>query len=841
MIRNDIMNALRPHATASVPTIHVGNVRSRILTNSEVLNELDKQLSVQHTGAEYMREAKPGFDGYWHPLDLINGTFPTGLVNRVKKIVPHAKVIDDRKRPPHFPLNENCLVGITLTEIQMASIWSILDTPPEYGLHGRGVIGMSMGCHPKGTKVLMFDGSTKSVEEVSVDDLLMGPDSKPRKILQLVRGNGPIVEIKPIKGEKWKANLDHVLTLVKTNVASSPKYECQKGNKIIDVSIREWMEWPKTKKDLYKLFRTGVEFQHNTDPLPIDPYFLGVIIGDGAITIEPRVCKPDPEIKELVEFEAKRWGLQVKLDKKNQTGVSYRLTRGNIGGLKNPLTEALRALKLFGCDSAQKFVPNLYKTRPRTDRLELLAGLLDTDGYYNGRIYEFSSKSETLSKDVAYLCRSVGLMANIRSAYKYCQTGNGGIYWIVVISGHLDSIPCRIKRKKALPRRQKKNVLRTGFTIDHIEVSDYFGFKLSDDGRYLLDDFTVTHNSGKSECGIALGVLTPGKCVVIVHSRDLLHQWRERIGLRAPAEKVAILGDGHWDDFTGRPDTRFVIVIPNTALQDLKLFREQVRDATTLVLDEVHRTGAATKFYAVAQSVPAYYRMGLTGTPCVEDDVRDRRFEATTGRVLIRVKAGELIRNGALCPVKVYYHPIRNAPTGADTFFDIRRKLIEDNTTRNGKIVDLAVQASRAGKPCLILCDTKRHVRTIVETLRGTGVRCRVVTGSHSSRSRSEAKKELRTGAAEVVCATIWHDALDIPELQSVIIAAGGAKAHKAVQRVGRVLRKHVGKSYGEVHDFMDMGNRYTLRHSMARMAACKAEGFEIVSSYEQTIEGGGL
>ena len=63
------------------------------------------------------------------------------------------------------------------------------------------------------------------------------------------------------------------------------------------------------------------------------------------------------------------------------------------------------------------------------------------------------------------------------------------------ISGHTDMVPCKLPRKQASPRQQKKDVLRTGFSVERIEDDYYYGFNLTGDGRYLLSDFTVTHNS----------------------------------------------------------------------------------------------------------------------------------------------------------------------------------------------------------------------------------------------------------------------------------------------------------------------------------------------------------
>jgi len=80
----------------------------------------------------------------------------------------------------------------------------------------RQLVVLPTGCHRAGQQLLMFDGSVKQVEEVVVGDLLMGPDSQPRAVLQLARGRGPMVEIRPVKGDPWVVNDEHILTLVRT-------------------------------------------------------------------------------------------------------------------------------------------------------------------------------------------------------------------------------------------------------------------------------------------------------------------------------------------------------------------------------------------------------------------------------------------------------------------------------------------------------------------------------------------------------------------------------------------------------------------------------------------------
>ena len=71
-------------------------------------------------------------------------------------------------------------------------------------------------CLGIGTPVLRYDGTIVPVEAVMAGDLLMGPDSQPRRVLSTCRDSGQLFRIIPIRGEPWVCNDVHVLTLVET-------------------------------------------------------------------------------------------------------------------------------------------------------------------------------------------------------------------------------------------------------------------------------------------------------------------------------------------------------------------------------------------------------------------------------------------------------------------------------------------------------------------------------------------------------------------------------------------------------------------------------------------------
>ena len=135
---------------------------------------------------------------------------------------------------------------------------------------GNPVIAMPTGCHAKGHPILMHDGSIKKVEDIQIGDLLMGPDSQPRIVLNLARGRQEMRRIVPNRAESFIVNLDHkILARVTAQGLSSngKSYPYQKSKDEI-ITIREYESGSKWYKHLRKLQTCAVEFPSQNLPLP---------------------------------------------------------------------------------------------------------------------------------------------------------------------------------------------------------------------------------------------------------------------------------------------------------------------------------------------------------------------------------------------------------------------------------------------------------------------------------------------------------------------------------------------------------------------------------------------
>ena len=336
------------------------------------------------------------------------------------------------------------------------------------------------------TPVLAANGMKVSVQNICPGDLLMGPDGMPRTVLSTTSGHGELFRIVPIKGEPWVCNDAHVMTLVHSET-----------NAIVDVPLNELLTMSLSRRHHLKQFSVGVHaFKVQPSELLIDPYFLGLWIGDGDKGLGPnglrciRVTKPDIEVRHECERVAARWGLHVAVYDEARCPI-YEIASND---RKNRLLVEMRSL--LGADLR---IPSSYTTAPREQRLALLAGMLDSDGDLSHNCFCFTQRREDYARAAWWLARSLGLCAVMTPhTGRYKRTDGTvfeGTYYRVTISGDVDVIPTRIPRKQALPRQQKKIATRTGFSVEPMGLGAFYGFTLDGDGRFLLGDFTVTHNT----------------------------------------------------------------------------------------------------------------------------------------------------------------------------------------------------------------------------------------------------------------------------------------------------------------------------------------------------------
>lgn len=273
----------------------------------------------------------------------------------------------------------------------------------------------------------------------------------------------------------------------------------------------------KYKESIYYIPKNeGVEFKKQE--IPLNPYFLGLLLGDGTFSCITKTqvkftsCISDMEVyMNILGYKYKTW------DDRHHN-IYY-----------DNIKEIIKSLGLIETRSKTKFVPDIYKYNSKEIRLELLRGLLDTDGYCdkNGNC-NYSSISKQLAEDVLFLARSLGINGNIlEQSNKY-----GPIY---LVRFYTDI------RLFNLPRKyQKQKITKTRAFKIGITNIEYIGQKQakcvtvdSEDHCYLIGDFVTTHNSKGTNSGKQVNA----------YARRLIRDW-----LLMPVKQTKVELDEHGDE-----------------------------------------------------------------------------------------------------------------------------------------------------------------------------------------------------------------------------------------------------------------------------------------------------
>lgn len=349
-------------------------------------------------------------------------------------------------------------------------------------------------CLKPDTRVRMFDGSVREAKDVKEGDFLMGDDSTPRRVLSACYGHGKLYKIKPERGDEWVCNSDHILSLrqssnKKCGGSGKPSKKTFKGN-IVDIPIEEYLTLGSSRKNILKQFHVGVEYPENE--LAFDPYIYGAWLGDGGTDVP---CLHTPEGPMSAEWTRyfESIGFRVSVGYKEKTCQMWSArTTDRKGNRPNEFLAFIRSSVADG----EKFIRDEYMINSRVNRLKLLAGLIDSDGWVACKTsYGFVSKFKNLARQVKLLARSVGFAATMSP--KKCgikSIGFSAIYWHVQISGKdITEIPTLEKR--AIKSVSNKDMTNTGFSVEPLSDGDFYGFVIDGNHRFLLEDYTVTHNT----------------------------------------------------------------------------------------------------------------------------------------------------------------------------------------------------------------------------------------------------------------------------------------------------------------------------------------------------------
>lgn len=353
---------------------------------------------------------------------------------------------------------------------------------------------------PLSTKVLTPRGF-EAIGDLKVGDFVIGSDGRPTQVLGLYpQGFKEIYRVTTQDGASTLASGDHLWSVYTRD-------DRRRGKPARVLTTKEMIgNLRAAHYHRYELPLVSAPVEFDAEPLPFDPYALGLLLGDGCISdrTSPSFSTNDPEL--AAAFERLVPGIFVR----HKAACDYVLV-GRGGGSKNPVTEAMRQLGLAGTKSDDKFVPFEYLRNTPDVRLAVLQGLLDTDGgpvTQDARTcrVQFGTASEQLANDVTFLVQSLGGVVYRRT--RKALGRKPGLARGREVHHRADAHILNIRLPEGVaPFRLSRKAARYDITggghpkryIDRIEevgTEEAMCIRVAaDDSLYVTEDFLLTHNT----------------------------------------------------------------------------------------------------------------------------------------------------------------------------------------------------------------------------------------------------------------------------------------------------------------------------------------------------------
>lgn len=518
----------------------------------------------------------------------------------------------------------------------------------EWMRHGIGVANMAVNagkCLGQGTPVVLSDGTLKKVEDIRVGDRLLGPDSKPRTVLALGRGSSQLYRVRQGNGDDYTCNSDHVLVLETSGLRASDHRSFSTGRQI-EISVTDFLSLPVHRRAQLKGIKAPC-LRLRARPVPLDPYYVGLWLGDGSAA-DTSVTTADPEIKEYLGLLAKSWNLRTRVEV--QTGcVTVHLVKPSLKDEPrgNPLVRCMKKLGLIG----NKHIPDAYLRNSVRVRRAVLAGIIDSDGHVEKNGVEITFVNKRLAEDTVRLCRSLGLRSTLSQKRTTCQTGVVGNAWRIWLKGDFTGVKPLIARKRKLPVAARG--LRYAIDIQPNTVGAWFGFTLDGDGRFLLGDYTVTHNTATFAAAAAFIKRTypDARFLYFTPTERLVKQVIAGMKSFLPGWDITQYGGGAKDD-TGKD-----MVVATQAMLNKNYFALKragwFSSFHALLCDESHHLASETAG-KIMRTASAFFRLGASDTLKEADPVKHHEIQGLCGPVRWTVTSSDLIEQGRSAAPTLY-------------------------------------------------------------------------------------------------------------------------------------------------------------------------------------------
>jgi hypothetical protein len=702
---------------------------------------------------------------------------------------------------------------------------------------------------PVSAKVLTPEG-WKRLGALRVGDEVVDPDGGRGQVLGVYpQGEKPVFRVMTAEGASTRCCDDHLWSVWTRDARKRGRDPSVRPLREIRERVRVGNSggWSARRWFLPR----ATPFDHESGPLALDPYLLGVLLGDGCLSAGGVVLSnSEPRIQEAVRARLPP-GYVLRAKSPGQT-KDFRIAHagGRRGGqASNPVTEALRSFGLL-CRSHEKSVPSAYLWASAGDRLALLHGLLDTDGTCGRRgKASFSSTAEALARAVVHLVRSLGGSATIRDRvtfYTYKgEKRTGRKSWRVMV--RLPVNPFRFAEKKAA--RWVTDGLANGIeSVEPAGTEECVCIRVSTQrSLYITDDYIVTHNTPIA----VTSLLETGRWslpALVVCPASVTRNWKREFKSWAPGLRVQVV-----EDMSTPLDKHANVYVTSWALIDPREMDFHSRGLRAVFADEAHLAKNPDALRSQALYRLTRGNKGLllmTGTPIV--NTRDE-MEALTAlygtqppmiRRLLEDVAPEIPpKKRSYLYIKLRDRAQREYDQADDDFetwlrrekerllgegmaeASVERAMAAEAFTKMGYLrrllgeskvpaaADWIARAVRIGEPVVVFVEHQAALKKLVKSLRAQRIRHAVLEGKTPQKKRQKYIDQFQANRFPVLICTkagkegiTLHAARHLLFVERFYTSADEEQAEDRIRRIGQTHKTTIWYLHaaGTIDDRLD-------------------------------------
>lgn len=337
--------------------------------------------------------------------------------------------------------------------------------------------------------------------------------------------------------------------------------------------------------------------------------------------------------------------------------------------------------------------------------------------------------------------------------------------------------------------------------------------------------------AGKTQIAMGWVESTPLRWLFLVNQTQLGLQARDRYRAFC-GQEAGVIAEGMWKPDGGAHGltvatfqslhSKLKQPASSPEYQMVTNFLESIQG---VIVDECHVLPADSFRKALDHMPEAYYRLGLSATPLSRGDRKSMYMIGCLGSVIQRISARVLIEAGILAKPIIRFKT-HHQESEKKTWKGAYNEIVVKGRSRNQLICKMA---ELAAKPCIVFVKDLDQGMWLAKALTKGGQLVEYVDGKTPTKQRQAMVQRLEFGETDILVASVvMNQGIDVPQLRSLVIAAGGSSTIAALQRVGRGMRRVPGKDTVEVWDVKDTGNKWLQNHTRDRINSYETEEYEI-------------